>query len=63
MKWLKEKINGDRWFDWIETVVHEMMHALGFSPSLWKYFLTDDPVVITEDGRSWVVDPATVSHG
>ena len=28
----------DRWYDWIETVIHEMMHAIGFSPNLWVNF-------------------------
>lgn len=31
-------IESERWFVWIETVIHEMMHALGFSPGLWGYF-------------------------
>lgn len=30
--------DSERWFVWIETVIHEMMHALGFSPGLWGYF-------------------------
>ena len=38
---LLKTYDSDRWFDWNETVIHEMMHAIGFSPSLWKYFPSD----------------------
>lgn len=28
---LEDNMNADRWFVWIETAIHEMMHAMGFS--------------------------------
>lgn len=30
LHYMRDGMNGDRWFTWIETGIHEMMHALGF---------------------------------
>lgn len=30
---LEDNMDSDRWFVWIETAIHEMMHAMGFSSS------------------------------
>lgn len=29
--YLEKSLNANRWFTWIETSIHEMMHAMGFS--------------------------------
>jgi len=31
--YLEKDLNAKRWFVWIETAIHEMMHAMGFSSS------------------------------
>lgn len=38
---MRDGMKGDRWFTWIETGIHEMMHALGFSKDQFKNFLLD----------------------
>lgn len=31
--YLEKSLNANRWFTWVETAIHEMMHAMGFSSS------------------------------
>lgn len=54
-------LESERWFVWIETVIHEMMHALGFSPGLWGNFKTK--TVVDGSDRRWVVAPEVVAYG
>lgn len=49
---MKADMNGERWFVWIETAIHEIMHAMGFSQGQFSNFLLDkNPWSKTADGK------------
>lgn len=43
-------MNASRWFVWIETAIHEMMHAMGFSSAQFKNFLNGGGRTATSNG-------------
>lgn len=58
------------WYSWISTTIHEVTHVLGFSSSLFPYYV--DPstnrrigkenVVKSYSGRDWIIHPKVVDH-
>ena len=57
-------MNGDRWFTWIETGIHEMMHALGFSQGQFGNFLLDkNPFSKDSAGKYWYTGSNAVQYG
>lgn len=64
LHYMRDGMNGDRWFTWIETGIHEMMHALGFSQGQFGNFLLDkNPFSKDSAGKYWYTGSNAVQYG
>ncbi|KRX00137.1 hypothetical protein PPERSA_10636 [Pseudocohnilembus persalinus] len=60
---LEKDLNAQRWFTWVETAIHEMMHAMGFSSYQFKNFLNNGGQVGQFNGQNFFMGHNTVAYG
>lgn len=53
-KYLSQVFNTDKWLTWIDVTIHEITHALVFSPNHFPNFVRYPNSIIVKNGRSWI---------